>query len=55
MRRLITQLARFGLVGMVGLVIDVGIFNLLRATVLEPSDLAEGAARAFIVPRTGAA
>ncbi|WP_309615647.1 GtrA family protein [Salinibacterium sp.] len=37
MRRFITQLARFGVVGLIGLVIDVSVFNLLRATVLEPS------------------
>ena len=30
MRALITQLVRFGLVGAVGLVVDVGVFNLLR-------------------------
>ena len=42
MRRFITQLARFGLVGLVGLVIDVSVFNLLRATVLEPSVIHAG-------------
>lgn len=42
MRRFITQLARFGVVGLGGLVIDVGVFNLLRATVLEPSVIHEG-------------
>ncbi|CAN5125217.1 GtrA family protein [soil metagenome] len=42
MRQLVAQLARFGLVGLVGLVVDVGVFNLLRATVLEPSVLHEG-------------
>jgi putative flippase GtrA len=42
MRLLISQLARFGVVGLIGFVIDVGVFNLLRATVLEPADIHEG-------------
>lgn len=42
MRLLVAQLARFGVVGLIGFVIDVGVFNLLRATVLEPSSIAEG-------------
>lgn len=42
MRALMTQLARFGVVGLIGLVIDVSVFNLLRATVLEPSVIHEG-------------
>jgi putative flippase GtrA len=42
MRALMTQLARFGVVGLIGLVIDVSVFNLLRATVLEPSIIHEG-------------
>ena len=42
MRALIAQLVRFGLVGAVGLVIDVAFFNLLRVTVLEPSVIHEG-------------
>ena len=37
MRALVTQLTRFGLVGLVGLAVDVGIFNLLLLTVLNPS------------------
>ncbi|MDJ0336502.1 GtrA family protein [Salinibacterium sp. G-O1] len=52
MRRFITQLARFGLVGLVGLVIDVGVFNLLRATVLEPSVLHEGPFLAKVISTT---
>jgi putative flippase GtrA len=36
------QVAIFGLVGLVGLVIDVGVFNLLRTTVLEPSVVHSG-------------
>ncbi|MCU1411403.1 MAG: GtrA family protein [Rhodoglobus sp.] len=42
MRLLIAQLARFGVVGLIGFVIDVGVFNLLRATILEPSVIHEG-------------
>ena len=42
MRLLLAQLARFGAVGLVGFVIDVGVFNLLRATVLEPSVIHSG-------------
>ncbi len=42
MRLLMSQLARFGVVGIIGFVIDVGVFNLLRATVLEPSNIHEG-------------
>lgn len=36
MKTLATQLARFATVGGVGLVVDVGIFNLLRVTVFSP-------------------
>jgi len=39
---LVTQLARFGAVGLVGLVIDIALFNLLRITVLDPEIIAEG-------------
>ena len=42
MRTLISQFTRFGVVGLVGLVIDFGVFNLLRATVLAPENLHEG-------------
>jgi putative flippase GtrA len=42
MRLFMTQLARFGVVGLIGLVIDVSVFNVLRATVLEPSIIHEG-------------
>ena len=36
---LVRQLASFGLVGGVGMVIDLGIFNLLRATILSPEQM----------------
>ncbi|MEN0103608.1 MAG: GtrA family protein [Curtobacterium sp.] len=42
MRRLIAQLARFGVVGAVGFVVDTVIFNVLRATVLAPEDVHAG-------------
>jgi putative flippase GtrA len=42
MRALLAQLVRFGLVGAVGLVIDVGVFNLLRITVLAPEAVQHG-------------
>jgi putative flippase GtrA len=42
MRALLAQLVRFGLVGAVGLVIDVGVFNLLRITVLAPEEVHHG-------------
>ncbi|WP_233245595.1 GtrA family protein [Salinibacterium hongtaonis] len=41
-KRLAGQLMRFGAVGAVGLVIDVGVFNILRLTVLSPENLHEG-------------
>ena len=52
MRRLISQLARFGAVGAVGFVIDVGLFNLLRSTVFEPSHVDGGAIWAKVVSTT---
>ena len=42
MRLLLAQLGRFGVVGLIGFVIDVGVFNILRATILEPSVVHEG-------------
>lgn len=42
MRTFLQQLARFGTVGLVGLVIDVALFNLLRVTVFDPALIAEG-------------
>jgi putative flippase GtrA len=49
MRRLFKQFLRFGLIGCVGLVVDVGIFNLLRATVFNPDQIHEGPLFAKIV------
>lgn len=42
MRLLIAQLARFGTVGIAGLVFDVAVFNLLRATVFDPDVVNHG-------------
>lgn len=41
-RVLVSQLARFGAVGAVGFLVDVGVFNLLRATVLSPEEVHTG-------------
>jgi len=49
MRSLLAQLTRFGLVGLVGLVVDVGVFNLLRLTVLSPEALHEGPVVAKVI------
>jgi putative flippase GtrA len=49
MRTLIAQLARFGVVGALGFVVDVGIFNLLRATVLDPATIHEGPVLAKVI------
>jgi putative flippase GtrA len=49
MRALTMQLARFGVVGLFGLVIDVGVFNLLRTTILDPLELHEGPVIAKVI------
>ena len=49
MRAFVAQFARFGLVGLVGLAVDVGIFNILRATVLSPEALHEGPVIAKVI------
>jgi putative flippase GtrA len=48
-RRLVAQLVRFGLVGAVGFVIDVGVFNLLRATLLSPETVPHGPILAKVI------
>lgn len=40
--KLVPQLLRFALVGGVGFIVDVALFNLLRLSVLSPDVLAEG-------------
>ena len=49
MRALFVQLTRFGLVGLVGLVIDVAVFNALIFSVLSASSLHEGPLIAKII------
>jgi len=51
-RALISQFARFGAVGAVGLVVDIALFNLLRATVFAPEVLHEGPLLAKVVSTT---
>ena len=51
-RRLAVQLARFGAVGVVGLVVDIGLFNLLRTTVLAPENVHAGPLLAKVVSTT---
>jgi putative flippase GtrA len=48
-RRLIAQLARFGVVGAVGFVVDTLLFTVLRTTVLRPEDVAAGPIIAKVV------
>ena len=40
--KLLPQLVRFALVGGIGFIVDVALFNVLRLTVLSPDVLAEG-------------
>ncbi|MEN9620438.1 MAG: hypothetical protein RL499_631 [Actinomycetota bacterium] len=54
MRTLLAQLARFGAVGLVGVVVDVAIFNLLRVTVLDPAIIAEGPIIAKVISTSAA-
>ena len=49
MRKLLAQFARFGAVGLVGVVIDLGVFNVLRATVFAPETIHEGPVLAKVV------
>lgn len=50
--RFAVQLAKFGAVGAVGLVVDVAVFNLLRATVLNPEHVASGPIIAKVISTT---
>jgi putative flippase GtrA len=49
MRALMTQLTRFGLVGLIGLVIDVAVFNVLLLTLLSPQEIHEGPVLAKVI------
>ncbi|MGV8877339.1 MAG: GtrA family protein, partial [Rhodoglobus sp.] len=52
MRTLLGQFLRFSAVGLGGLVIDIGVFNLLRFTILSPDVLHEGPVIAKIISTT---
>jgi putative flippase GtrA len=49
MRALVAQFARFGVVGAIGFVINLAVFNLLRATVFHPDVVHEGPLFANVV------
>jgi putative flippase GtrA len=42
MRAFAAQVARFGVVGGLGFVVDIAVFNVLRATILDPSVITSG-------------
>ena len=48
-RGLCAQLVKFGLIGGTGMLVDMGMFNLLRATVLSPDNVAWGAMAANVI------
>ena len=48
-RQLFSQLLKFGLVGGTGVIVDFGVFNLLRSTVLSPDDWRWGPLWATII------
>jgi putative flippase GtrA len=52
MRSLIAQLARFGVVGAVGYVVDVGLFNLLLSTAFNPATMHAGPIWAKVLSTT---
>jgi len=52
MRALLSQFARFGIVGLGGLVIDFTVFNVLRLTVLSPDLVHEGPFVAKVISTT---
>jgi putative flippase GtrA len=49
MRALFAQFARFGIVGLGGLVVDVAVFNILRVTLLSPDNMHEGPVIAKVI------
>jgi len=52
MRAIVTQLSRFGLVGLVGFGIDFAVFNILRATLLDPHEVQHGSLWAKVISTT---
>lgn len=53
-RALLIQLTRFGAVGAVGFVVDIGLFNLLRITVLAPEQVDGGSLIAKVISTSAA-
>lgn len=49
---MVRQFLQFAAVGAFGLVVDVGVFNLLRVTILSPEQLHEGPVVAKVVSTT---
>lgn len=49
MRAFFAQLGKFGAVGLVGLVVDIAVFNILRATVLDPGQVQGGSLIAKVI------
>jgi putative flippase GtrA len=49
MRRLLAQFSQFGVVGLIGFGLDFVLFNVLRATVLNPEVVVHGTAYATII------
>jgi putative flippase GtrA len=52
LRILATEFIRFGLVGGVGFVVDIGVFNLLRTTVMDPGHMQGGPVIAKLISTT---
>jgi putative flippase GtrA len=48
-RGFFAQLGKFGAVGLVGLVVDIAVFNILRATVLDPAHVQGGSLIAKVI------
>lgn len=49
MRRLVAQFSQFGVVGLIGFGLDFVVFNVLRATVLNPDEVVHGTAYATVI------
>jgi putative flippase GtrA len=52
LRILVTEFIRFGLVGGLGFVVDVGVFNLLRTTIMDPGHMHGGPVIAKLISTT---
>jgi putative flippase GtrA len=49
MRNFVAQLGRFGVVGLVGFGVDLGVFNTLRLTLLDPHQVQHGSFWAKVI------